>query len=104
MKTTAFMFILLAITRLSPAQETKTERQSPATAYDAKANSDSVPDVYATTGQFERVVVIGLKNKADLLAGLEQGMKENGIRKAIILAGIGSVISYHYLVALLSES
>ncbi len=78
------------------SQEIKTEIEAPATPHDAKPNSDSVPDVYAMTGQFERVVILRLKNKADLLAGLEQGVKENNIKNAVILAGIGSVTSYHY--------
>ena len=39
---------------------------------DAKPNSASVRDVYATTGHFDHVVVLRFKYKANLLAGLEK--------------------------------
>jgi len=89
--------ILLLSTALLPAAETKIEVVKPTTpADDAKPNSRSVPDAYAIEGKFDRVVVVRLKHQADLLAGLEQMVKEKGIRNAVILAGIGSVRGYHY--------
>ena len=65
-------------------------------AEDNKSNSDKVPDVYALTGQFDRVLVLRFKNQTDLLAGLERMVKQCKIRNAVILSGIGSVKSYHY--------
>jgi predicted DNA-binding protein with PD1-like motif len=53
-----------------------------------------VPDVYAITGKFERVVVLRFKYQADLLAGIEKMVKEEKIRNAVILAGAGSVRNY----------
>jgi predicted DNA-binding protein with PD1-like motif len=96
MRKIIFLLIAFFTAEFAGAQETRTELQSPATVYDSKANSDSVPDVYVVGGQFERVMVIRLKYKTDLLAGLEKGMKQNQIKNAVILAGTGSVTSYHY--------
>ncbi len=62
---------------------------------DSKPNSDKVPDGYAIEGEFERVVVLRFKYKVDLLAAFEQMVMDQGIRNAVILAGIGSVRNYH---------
>jgi len=62
---------------------------------DGKPNSDAVPQVYALSGQFERVVILRLKFDADLLQGVESEVKKQGIRNAVILGGIGSVRGYH---------
>jgi predicted DNA-binding protein with PD1-like motif len=40
------------------------------------------------------VLIFRFKYQADLLAGLEQMVKENKIRNAVILAGAGSVRNY----------
>ncbi len=96
MRRIIFLVILFAAAGLIRAQDIRTERTSAPTVYDAKANSDSVPEVYAVAARFERVAVIRLKYKADLLAGLEKAVKESNIRNGVILAGTGSVISYHY--------
>jgi predicted DNA-binding protein with PD1-like motif len=78
------------------AQETRREivNASPKAADDAKANSASVPDVYAIPTQFERVVILRFKFDTDLLAGLEKMVKQEKIRNAVILAGAGSVRGY----------
>jgi predicted DNA-binding protein with PD1-like motif len=90
--------IVLAVACLSlaAAQETRREvtNTSPTPAEDARPNSDQVPDVYAIGSQFQRVLILRFKYQADLLAGLEQMVKENKIRNAVILAGAGSVRNY----------
>jgi uncharacterized protein len=87
----------LAILDLAAAQPVRTELTNAATpAEDARPNRDKVPDVYALTGQFDRVLVLRFKYQTDLLAGLERMAKECKIRNAVILSGIGSVKSYHY--------
>ncbi len=87
----------LAILDLAAAQPAHTEVTNPTTpAEDAKPNSDKVPDAYALTGQFDRILVLRFKYQTDLLAGLERMVKECKIRNAVILSGIGSVKSYHY--------
>jgi hypothetical protein len=72
------MLILFVLTAsISFAQETRQTniRHSVNPADDTKANSDQVPDVYAITGHFDRIVVLRFKYKTDLLAGLEKMVK-----------------------------
>src|SRR3954454_20992171 len=87
---------LLSISLSLYAAETRREIVNPAPtpAEDAKPNSDKVPDVYAVRGRFERVVVLRFKYETDLLAGLEKMVKQEQLRNAVILSGIGSVKSY----------
>jgi predicted DNA-binding protein with PD1-like motif len=78
------------------AEKTVTEIVKPTTAEDdAKPNSDKVPEVYSMSGQLKRVVVLRFKYQADLLAGLEKMVKEQNIKDAVFLSGIGSVRNYH---------
>ena len=89
--------LLITLCGGMPAQQTRTKVVKPTTpADDAKPNSDKVPDVYAVSGQFDRILVLRFKYQADLLAGLEAMIKQHKIRNAVILAGAGSVLSYHY--------
>lgn len=78
------------------AQETRrtTSKPSANPAQDARPNSPQVPDVYAITGHFDRIVVLRLKYKTDLLAGLEKMVKQEKIRNGVILSAIGSVRGY----------
>jgi predicted DNA-binding protein with PD1-like motif len=86
----------LAIATAATAQSTRTELTNATTsAEDSKLNSSAVPDVYALSGQFDRVLVLRFKYQTDLLAGLERMVKEQKIHNAVILAGIGSVRGYH---------
>lgn len=97
MRTLIQILGFLAITSIAAAQTTRTEVTKATTpAEDSKPNSDAVPEAYAINGQFERVLVLRFKNQTDLLAGLERMVKEQNIRNAVILAGIGSVRSYHF--------
>ena len=89
--------VLLGFLEVLQAQPTRTEVTKATTpADDSKANSDKVPDVYAVSGQFERVLVLRFKYQADLLAGIESMVKQQKIRNAVILSGIGSVRNYPY--------
>src|SRR6266699_1064248 len=88
--------VLLAcggVMRAQPTQTVVTKATTPAN--DAKANSDKVPDAYAISGQFERVLVLRFKYHTDLLAGIESMAKQHKIKNGVILAGIGSVRNYH---------
>lgn len=79
----------------APAQQTKREVTRPANpAEDQRPNSNTVPEVFSISSQFQRVVLFRFKYNADLLAGLESMVKKNKIRNAVILAGIGSVRNY----------
>lgn len=97
MKTTIMAIAFLAMAGVILARETRTEvTRSTTAADDSKLNSDKVPEVYPIEGKFERVVVLRFKYQADLLNGLESMVKQQKIRNAVILAGIGSVRSYHF--------
>jgi predicted DNA-binding protein with PD1-like motif len=56
---------------------------------------DTVPSVYTISSDIKRIVVVRLKNKTDLLEGLNEAVQQEGIKNGVILHGIGSVISYH---------
>jgi predicted DNA-binding protein with PD1-like motif len=78
------------------AQETRTTKVHPAPnpVDDTRENSSAVPDVYALTGHFDRVVILRFKYKTDLLAGLEKMVKQEHIQNGVILAAMGSVRGY----------
>jgi predicted DNA-binding protein with PD1-like motif len=88
--------LAVAVLSLAVAQETRREITNAARtpAEDAKPNSAQVPDAYAVASQFQRVLIFRFKYQVDLLAGLEQMVKQNKIRNAVILAGAGSVRNY----------
>lgn len=90
------LFIALLISAALAAQESHREivNASPHPADDTKPNSDRVPDVYAISGQFDRIVVLRFKFGTDLLAGIEKMVQQEKIRNAVILAGAGSVRGY----------
>jgi uncharacterized protein len=87
----------IALFGILAAQETRREIVNPAStpAEDAKANSNMVPDVYSIKGQFDRILTLRFKFNSDLLAGMEQMIKQEKIRNAVILSAIGSVRGYH---------
>lgn len=97
MKKLILILTVVMVASMARSQETRTERTKSTTAFDdSKPNNDAVPEAFAISGQFERIVVVRLKYKADLLAGLESVVKSERIRNAVILSGIGSVRGYHY--------
>ena len=81
---------------LAQGQRTRVELTKATTVKDdSKANSPDVPDVYAISAKFDRVVVLRFKFDTDLLAGLEKMVKEQKIKNAVFLSGIGSLRGYH---------
>ena len=54
-----------------------------------RQNSSAVPDVYAITGHFDRIVILRFKYKTDLLAGLKKMVKQEHIQNGVILSGSG---------------
>lgn len=87
----------IAAVALALGQETRREIVNPAPVPegDTHPNSDKVPDVYAVSSQFDRIVVLRFKFRTDLLAGMEKIVKEQKIRNAVILSGAGGVRGYH---------
>jgi predicted DNA-binding protein with PD1-like motif len=91
------ILILLAIASACLGQVKRTEVTKATTpADDAKGLSAGVPELASVSAQFERIVVMRLKNQADLLAGLEKLVKDENITNAVILSGLGSLTSTHY--------
>jgi predicted DNA-binding protein with PD1-like motif len=88
--------VMLTLAAAAYSQQTRREVVNPAPtpADDAKENSPNVPDVYAMSGRFARVVVLRFKFDADLLAGIEKMVQQEKIRNAVILAAMGSVRGY----------
>src|SRR4249919_3633769 len=66
----------------------------PATAEDARPNDPKVPDSYVLSAKFDRILVLRAKNKTDLLTEMEKQVKQQNIKNAVILSGIGSVRGY----------
>jgi predicted DNA-binding protein with PD1-like motif len=90
------LILLATIASVLVAQQTRREEvvPSPNPADDLKAPSDKVPDVYAMSGHFERIVILRFKFGTDLLAGFEKMVKQEKIRNAVILSAMGSVRGY----------
>lgn len=56
-----------------------------------------VPAVVTMPTQFQKVIIVRLKNGTDILEGLREAVAKEKIKNAVILAGIGSVTqsSFH---------
>jgi predicted DNA-binding protein with PD1-like motif len=87
---------MLFATAVATTQETRWTKINPSKnpKDDSKANSPAVPEVYALTGHFDRIVILRFKYKADLLLEMEKMIKEEHIQNGVILSGIGSVRGY----------
>ena len=97
MKKLILILTLLAVAGLAQSQESRTEITKSTTAFDdSKPNSDVVPEVYAISGQFERIVVVRLKSRPTCWPDSRSVVKKERIWNAVILSGIGSVRGYHY--------
>jgi predicted DNA-binding protein with PD1-like motif len=88
----AIALSLLLLTAPATAQQIVRTAPHPA---DNKPNDPSVPDAYAVSGQFERIVVMRMKFKIDLLAGLQAMVKQENIVNGVIFSGVGSLRGYH---------
>jgi hypothetical protein len=97
-KPTLRLLLPLCLTALLlTAQVKRTEVVKATTpADDAKGLDSRRPRIRRHSTQFERVVVIRVKNQASLLTAIERHVAEQKIRNAVILSGIGSAISTHY--------
>jgi predicted DNA-binding protein with PD1-like motif len=89
------LFAALVVLLLSvPFAATAQIAHHPATPEDARPNDPKVPDSYALNGRFDRVLVLRMKFKTDLLTEMEKQVKQQHIKNAVILSGIGSVRGY----------
>lgn len=88
MKLPAFLLSFLLIGPLAASAQVTHPKATPE---DARPNDPKVPDSYSLVGKFDRIVVIRAKFKTDLLTEMEKQVKEQHIKNAVILSGIGSV-------------
>src|SRR5439155_20469973 len=58
------------------------------------AKADQAPAVHTIRSPIDRVVIVRLKNKTDMLDGLKQAVAREKIKNAVIISGFGSVTSY----------
>ena len=54
------------------------------------------PELKTISTGFERIEIIHMKPGTDMLEGLKKAVKDDKIKNAVIIAGIGSVTDYHY--------
>lgn len=59
------------------------------------APEQSPPAVVSVPSEIKRVVLVRLKYNTDLLDGLQQAVKNEKIKNAVIVSGVGSVTRYH---------
>lgn len=92
------LLLVFALLAGAPAwtQRMRMEVTKPTTPeLDAKANDPAVPAGLAVSAQFGRIVIMRFKHQTDLLEGIEKLVREQRIRNAVILSGVGSVRNYH---------
>lgn len=88
MKLPTLLFAILLIAPLAASAQITHPRATPE---DTRPNNPKVPDSYSITGHFDRIVVMRMKFKTDLLSEMEKQVKAQHIQNAVILSGIGSV-------------
>jgi predicted DNA-binding protein with PD1-like motif len=86
--------LFLSFLLLAPLPAAAQIQRHPATAEDSRLNDPKVPDSYALSGRFDRILVLRMKFKTDLLTEMENQVKAQHIQNAVILSGIGSVRGY----------
>ena len=59
------------------------------------ATEQSPPAVVIVPSEIKHVVLVRMKYGDDLLEGLQQAVKSEKIKNAVILSGVGSVTRYH---------
>jgi len=57
--------------------------------------AEDAPAVHTIPSPVNRVVVVRLKHKTDILEGLKQAMEREKIKNAVIISGFGSVGAYN---------
>ena len=99
MKTTiAFLLVFTLVVLSLPGCNDQLVNDSDSTGPSVQNRPDShasAPAIHCVSSNFDRIVVVRLKHGTDLLDGLSKAVKEEGIKQAVILSGIGSLTSYH---------
>ena len=58
------------------------------------AQQDTVPGVAIANTKFEKIIIVRLKYKTDMLEGIKKAVEMEHIKNAVIITGIGSVTAY----------
>src|SRR5260221_5489287 len=58
------------------------------------ATTDEAPAVHIIRSPIDRVVIVRLKNKTDMLDSLKQAVASEKIKNAVLISGFGSVTAY----------
>src|SRR5260370_20674904 len=61
----------------------------------AALKAEDAPAVHTIPSPVDRVVVVRVENKTDMLDGLKQAVAREKIKNAVIISGFGSVGAYH---------
>ena len=84
----ALMILVFALTAQSRTAE-------PNKLTDKVEEGEPVPSPLTFSSKFERIVIVRMTYGTDMLAGLVKAVKQEEIKNAVILSGIGSLTSYH---------
>jgi predicted DNA-binding protein with PD1-like motif len=93
-KSLALTALMFRIGSLASPQQSHREVQAKPRPTDTKPNSSAVPDAFAVTAHFQRIVIFRFKYNTDLLPSMEKIVREQKIKNAVILSAIGSVRNY----------
>ena len=94
----SFLVLLAAVCLLTCIPAGAADADSPPADRQGEA-----PPAYTMTADIERMVLIRLRNKTDVLEGLTEAIEKEGIRNAVLVGGFGSVIRYHVHVVTAQE-
>ncbi len=88
-----FMMIILVASSCSSQREQRNVSMEVNRPRQLDPNT-AVPVVHTINSNFSRIITIRLKPSTDLLEGLKEAVKQENIKNAVILSGIGSLTSY----------
>ena len=69
---------------------------SPQTTSKINLKAPHPPETYTIDTQFDRIVIVRLKYRDDMLEGLKKAVQKENIKNAVILSGIGSLTDYNF--------
>ncbi len=90
MKNVALLAVILILSASSGCKQAHTGHPG------QEKTETACPAVSTNTSDFERVVVVRLKYGEDILQGLNEAIRKEKIKNAVILTAIGSLTKYHF--------
>jgi predicted DNA-binding protein with PD1-like motif len=61
----------------------------------AMLSEDSAPEIHITEASIREIMIVRIRNQMDMLEALNKAVQEKNIKNAVIMYGIGSLVSYH---------